>query len=230
MPLPSARPAALDLRPVPLGECVACGAWSQARACPECQWQTMSTPTSVGVAPPPVRVLVELVVEHTGRLRLAQLHCHRLPWLADEDTVLQALSALLEGRAFHADPHAWLALLESLEAPLLQRLALVFEGSGPPEGWLRSCLRLRVHAPGLSLQGIAGPRVEVVDFTDQMSRLGASVSLEQVTVGLSGVRLDLDPERRSGLVSVSSQVDLLVVGMRLMAETRQGRCNVEWVL
>ena len=165
----SSKPAAV------LSECRACGQWSAAPPCTTCGWETLHAVTSTGVAPAPVRVLFELVLTHQGGLRLSGLHSHRLPWLATDDALRQRLQDCLELTPDDDDGAGWEGLIDALHAGVHEVVAGLMPQPLPTGMLLSSCARVGVHAPGRDLLGVTGPRLQAIDFSEQMARLGAAV-------------------------------------------------------
>ena len=199
-----------------LSECRACGHWSAAPPCPTCGWETLHAVTSTGVAPAPIRALFELVLSHEGDLRLSGLQCHRLPWLATDDSLRQRLQACLSATPEDDDAAGWDGLIDALHAVVHDVVVGLMPPPLPAGLLVSACARVGVHAQGRDLRGVTGPRLQAIDFSEQMARLGAAVRPESVAVDLHRLRLSIDRERWCGEVGITPDVDLLVLHTALV--------------
>lgn len=201
----------------PLAECRGCGAWTRARPCPDCGWEALVVTASAGIAPAALRVRIDVVVEHTGRIRLAGIVSHRLPWLAKDPSLHNIIQTHLSGAIRDIESAAeWRDAHEAIEKETGTRISMVFGDEPPPPRPVHANLRVAVHARSIQLGHVAGENIAIVDFSEQMSRLGAMVSPGDLSIDLSEFKLVLDYTQWRGRLHATSTQDLLVTQARLL--------------
>lgn len=201
----------------PMAECRGCGVWTRARPCPDCGWEVLVVTASSGIAPAPLRVHFDVVVEHTGRIRLAGIVSHRLPWLA-KDPSFQDLAQKRLSQAIRNIDSApeWRNAHEAIEKEASVRISTLFGDESPPARPVHANLRVAVHAQSIQLGHVAGENIAVVDFSEQMSRLGALASPGDLSIDLAEFKLVLDYTQWRGRLCATATQDLLVTQARLL--------------